>query len=143
MTERTLVLLKPETIMRGLMGVIISRIEKIATILSVKLVQLSYKQAQQLYHVHREKPFFDSLLKYMTSGPVLAMVIEGKNVVSSIRSLIGDTDPTEASHGTIRREFGLDTQRNVIHAADSPQNAKREITIFFQPDEILQYTKPT
>lgn len=144
MTEHTLVFLKPEAIMRGIMGEIISRIERKGfNITAMKLTQLTKNQAERLYEMHKGKNFFDALVQHVTSGPVLAMVVEGPKAVSVIRNMIGKTNPQEAQPGTIRGDYGLNVTKNVIHASDSPENAEREIKIFFSPQEILQYEKPT
>ncbi len=144
MSERTFVFLKPETIMRGLIGEVLSRIEKKGfNIAAMKLIQMSERQAEQLYEIHRGKPFYASLIEHVRSGPVVAMVVEGPTVVKAIRKLIGTTNPVEAEAGSVRGTYGLVTTCNVIHAADSSQNAEREIAIFFKPDEIIPYEKPT
>ena len=142
LTERTLVFLKPEAVMRGLMGEIVTRIEKRGfAIAAMKLIQITQEQAEKIYEMHKGKTFYESLIKHVTSGPVLAMVVEGPNAVSALRSMIGETNPLEARPGTIRGDFALNVQKNIIHAADSPENARREIEILFKPEEILQYQK--
>jgi nucleoside-diphosphate kinase len=144
LTERTLVFLKPEAVMRGLMGEIISRIErKGLTIAAMKLLQPTRKQAEKIYEVHKGKNFYEPLIDHVTSGPILAMVIEGPNAVSVLRNMIGKTNPIEAQPGTIRGDFALNVQKNMIHASDSLENAKKEIGILFRSDEILEYRKPT
>ena len=142
MTERTLVFLKPEAILRGLMGEIISRIERRGlTIAAMKLLQPTRKQAEKIYEVHKGKTFYEPLIEHVTSGPVLAMVVEGPNAVSILRNMIGKTDPLEARSGTIRGDFAFNVQKNIIHASDSLENARKEIVILFEPDEILDYRK--
>ena len=142
LTERTLVFLKPEAISRGLMGEIISRIERRGlTIAAMKLLQPTRKQAEKIYEVHKGKTFYEPLIEHVTSGPVLAMVVEGPNAVSILRKMIGKTDPLEAQAGTIRGNFALNVQKNIIHASDSLENARKEIVILFEPDEILDYRK--
>ncbi|MEM3506408.1 MAG: nucleoside-diphosphate kinase [Candidatus Bathyarchaeia archaeon] len=142
--ERTFVFLKPEAVMRGLIGEIISRIEKKGyNIVGMKLIWMNEEQAKKLYEVHKNKPFFNSLVSHVTSGPVVLMVIEGPNAVSGLRSMIGATDPLKAETGTIRGDYAIDIRSNVIHAADSIENAKREIEIFFNANEIFSYDKPT
>ncbi len=144
LTERTLVFLKPEAVMRGLIGEIISRIERKGfTIAAMKLLQTTRKQAEKIYEVHKGKNFYEPLIVHVTSGPILAMVIEGPNAVSVLRNMIGKTNPVEAQSGTIRGDFALNVRKNMIHASDSLENAKREIGIFFRFDEILKYRKPT
>jgi len=141
--ERTLVFLKPSAVIRGLMGEIISRIErKGLKITAMKLLKLSREKAEELYEMHKEKAFFQELVSHVTSGPVLAMVIEGPNAIAVMRNLIGKTNPLEASPGTIRGDYALNVTKNVIHASDSPENAEREIKIFFKEEEIVDYTKP-
>jgi len=138
--EQTLVFLKPGAIMRGLMGEIITRIErKGLKITAMKLVKLSREKAERLYEMHRGKEFFQSLVEHVTSGPILAMVVEGPNAINVMRTLIGKTNPLEASPGTIRGDFAVDVTKNIIHASDSLENAKREIEIFFKEDEIIDY----
>ena len=143
MKERTLVFLKPSAVIRGLMGEIISRIErKGLKITAMKLLKLSREKAEELYEMHKEKAFFQELVSHVTSGPVLAMVIEGPNAIAVMRNLIGKTNPLEASPGTIRGDYALNVTKNVIHASDSPENAEREIKIFFKEEEIVDYAKP-
>jgi len=142
LTERTLVFLKPEAILMRLMGEIIGRIEKRGlTIVAMRLLQLTPKQAERIYEVHKGKTFYEPLIGHVTSGPVLAMVVEGPNAVSIIRNMIGKTDPLEAQPGTIRGDFAVNVQKNIIHASDSLENARKEIVIFFKADEILDYHK--
>jgi len=144
LNERTLVFLKPEAVMRGLIGEIIARIEKRGlTIAAMKLIQLTTKQAGEIYEMHRGKDFYKPLIEHVTSGPVLAMVVEGPNAISILRNMIGKTNPVEAQPGTIRGDYALTTTKNIIHATDSAENAEREIRIFFSPNEILKYQKPT
>ncbi len=138
--ERTLVFLKPGAIMRGLMGEIITRIERKGLLITaLKLVKLSRKKAEKLYEMHKNKHFFEILIEHVTSGPVLAMVIEGPNAISVMRNMGGKTNPFEAAPGTIRGDYALDVTKNVIHASDSPENAEREIRIFFEENEIIRY----
>jgi len=142
LTERTLVFLKPEAVVRRLMGEIISRIEKRGfTIAAMKLLQPTQKQAEKIYEIHKGKTFYEPLVEHITSGPVLAMVAEGPNAVSTIRNMIGKTNPLEARSGTIRGDFALNVQKNIIHASDSLENARKEIAILFKPEEILDYRK--
>jgi len=135
--ERTFVFLKPEAVRRGLMGEIIARIERRGLrIKAMKLHRMSREEAERLYEIHRGKEFFERLVRHVTSGPVLLMVIEGPRAVSMLRRMIGATDPLEAQPGTIRGDFALDITQNVIHAADSPESAEREMRIFFTEEEI-------
>jgi len=137
-------MLKPGAVIRGLMGEILSRIEgKGYSVVAMKLVQMARSQAEDLYEMHQGKPFFDELISHVLSAPVLVMVVEGPSVVRFMRKLSGSTDPLEAEVGTVRGDFGLTVTKNVIHAADNAQNAKREIAIFFKPEEMTSYQKPT
>lgn len=130
--------------MRGLIGEIVSRFEnKGLVLLGAKLIQMSSEQAQKLYEVHKGKPFFQELVSHVTSGPVFAMVWEGPNAVSVVRGLVGATNPLNAAPGTVRGDFAISMTPNAIHAADSLENAKREMAIFFQTNEIARYSKPT
>ena len=140
--ERTFVMVKPDGVQRGLIGEVISRIErKGLKIVAMKMMHVSQETAKEHYAEHIEKPFFSSLVDYITSGPVVAMVVEGRNAVSVVRKLVGKTDPVEADPGTIRGDLALDIGRNVVHASDSQQSAEREIGIFFSDDEITDYRK--
>ncbi len=140
--ERTFVMVKPDGVQRGLVGEIISRIErKGLKIVALKMIQITQEKAQEHYAEHKEKPFFTSLIDYITSGPVVAMVVEGKEAVSVVRKLVGKTNPIEAEPGTIRGDLAMDIGRNVVHASDSLDSAEREISIFFSKDEILDYRK--
>ncbi len=142
--ERTLVLVKPEGVMRGLIGEVISRVErKGLNIAAIKLLKISRTQAEDLYSMHKTKDFFSKLLNQITSTPIVVMVVEGPNAVRSVRRMVGATDPQEADPGSIRADFALNTTQNIVHAADSVNNAEREIRIFFEPHEILNYIKPT
>jgi len=130
--------------MRGLIGEITARFEKKGLLITaMKLLWLSRDQAERLYQMHRGKEFYEKLVQHVTSGPVVAMVMEGPSAVSVVRSMIGKTDPTEAKPGTIRGDYALNVTKNVIHASDSPENAEREIKIFFEEGEIVRYEKPT
>ncbi len=138
--ERTFVMVKPDGVQRGLVGEIISRLERKGfKIVAMKMLKISKELAQEHYAEHRAKPFFPSLVAYITSAPVVAMVVEGKNAVKVVRKLVGATNPSEAEPGTIRGDFGLDLGRNVVHASDSPASAEREIKLFFREEEILDY----
>ena len=144
LNERTLVFLKPEAVLRSLIGEIITRIEKRGlNLAAIKLIQLTTKQVGEIYEMHRGKDFYQPLIEHVTSGPVLAMVVEGPNAISVLRSMVGRTNPVEAQPGTIRGDYALTTTKNIIHAADSAENAEREIKIFFSSNEILKYLKPT
>ncbi len=142
--EQTFSFLKPETVRRGLIGEIVSRFEKKGLVLvAAKLLQMSKEQAERLYDVHKGKPFFQDLVSHVISGPVFLMVWEGPNAVTVVRVLVGATNPLNAAPGTVRGDFALSMTPNAIHAADSLENAKREMSIFFAPAEIAKYSKPT
>ncbi len=140
--ERTFVMVKPDGVQRGLVGEIISRLErKGLKIVAIKMLKIPMEMAERHYEEHKNKPFFSSLISYITSGPVIAMVVEGKNAVKVVRKLVGATNPAEAEPGTIRGDFGLDLGRNVVHASDSIASAEREIRLFFRDEEILNYER--
>jgi nucleoside-diphosphate kinase len=131
-SERTLVLVKPDGVARGLVGEVIARIErKGLAVIAAELRILDRETAQTHYGEHREKPFFSSLVDFITSGPMLAMVIEGPRAVEAFRALAGATDPVKASPGTIRGDYALDVQNNIVHGSDSPDSAAREVALFF------------
>jgi nucleoside-diphosphate kinase len=136
--ERTLVLLKPDALQRHLVGRVIARLEgKGLHLVAAKLIKMSADQARRHYWEHREKPFFSDLVSFITSSSVLAMVWEGRGAVTVVRKLVGETDPCQAAPGTIRGDWALSVLNNLVHAADSPQAAEREIANFFAPEEIL------
>jgi nucleoside-diphosphate kinase len=140
--ERSLVLIKPDAIQRGLAGTIISRLEKRGLrIAAMKLIHMDKALAQRHYGIHKEKPFFNDLVKFITSSPIIAAVFEGERAIEIIRQTMGATDPAKASSGSIRGDFGLDVQQNLVHGSDSPENAKKEIELFFKPEEILSYKR--
>ncbi len=136
--ERTLTIIKPDGVEKSVIGEIISRFEKSELrIAAMKMLHLSKEQAEGFYYVHREKPFFDSLVEFMTSGPCVVMVVEGENAISKVRELMGATDPSKAAPGTIRRDFATDIEKNTIHGSDSPESASFEIPYFFSTIEIV------
>ena len=140
--ERILLLVKPDGVQRGLCGEIIKRFEqKGFKMTGCKLMQVSRELAEKHYAEHKEKPFFGELVSFITSGPVLAMVWEGDNIIAIGRMMIGKTNALEAQPGTIRGDFAVHIDKNVIHGSDSPENAEREINIFFQPHELVAYDK--
>lgn len=142
--QQTFVFLKPESVVRGLVGEIVSRFErKGLTLAAAKLVKMSTEEAEQLYTIHNNKPFFQDLVSHITSSPVFLMVWEGPNVVTVARNLVGATNPLTAAPGTIRGDFAVNVTPNVIHASDSVESAKRELSIFFSSDEICSYDRPT
>jgi len=140
--ERTFVMLKPSAVTRGLIGAVLTRIEnKGLKIVALKMVPITREKAEKLYAVHKGKPFHESLIEYITSAPTVTMVIEGEEAVATMRKLIGATNPKEAQSGTIRGDFGMNVQKNVIHASDSVENAKFEMSIFFVPEELSSYKR--
>jgi nucleoside-diphosphate kinase len=142
--ERTFVMVKPGGVQRELVGEIITRFEKKGVkIVALKLMRMTRELAMKHYEVHKGKPFFDDLIDTITAGPVVAMVMEGQNIVDIVRKMAGATKPEEALPGTIRGDYVLDIGKNVIHTSDSLENAKREIEIFFRKEEILNYNMAT
>ena len=142
--ERTLVIIKPDGVQRGLAGDIISRFERRGLrIAALKLMQISLELARRHYAVHKGKPFYEPLLQYITSGPVVAMVLEGRDVIGTVRRTMGATNPAQAAPGTIRADLALETGRNLVHGSDSPETATFEIPLFFSDDEILSYFRDT
>jgi len=136
--ERTLVMIKPDGVSRNLIGKVISIFEeKGLRVVALKKVRLSKEQAKKFYIVHKERPFYESLTDYMSSGPVVAMILEGENAITRVREIMGATDPAQAEEGTIRKMFGLDKEKNTVHGSDSPESAKKEIAFFFSEYEIL------
>jgi nucleoside-diphosphate kinase len=136
--ERSLVLIKPDAMERGLAGVIIGRLQGAGLKLTaLRMLHMDKALAERHYAVHKEKPFFKDLVEYITSRPIVAAVFEGEGAVERIRKLMGATDPAKADPGTIRKDYGLDVQRNSTHASDSPENAEIEIKNFFSVKEIL------
>jgi len=136
--ERTYAMIKPDGVRRGLTGELIRRIEqKGFRIVGLKQTVISRETAESHYGEHRDKPFFDSLVSFITSGPVVAMVLEGENAISEWRKLMGATNPADAAPGTIRGDFATTLDENVAHGSDAPETAEREIGIFFSADELL------
>ncbi|MBU8933369.1 MAG: nucleoside-diphosphate kinase [candidate division Zixibacteria bacterium] len=131
--SKTLLIVKPDATTRNLTGFIIERLERARfKVVEMRMITLSTEQAQRFYEVHKERPFYDSLVEYMTSGPVVPMALEKGNAVSDLRVLIGATNPKEAECGTIRYEIGRDVQENSVHGSDSDENAAGEIAFFFR-----------
>ncbi|MEH8063475.1 nucleoside-diphosphate kinase, partial [Gallibacterium anatis] len=135
--ERTLAIIKPDIIERHLIGAIISRLEQAQfSIVAMKMVHLNQQQAAGFYAEHEGKPFFENLIAFMTSTPVVVLVLEKENAIADYRALMGKTNPAEANMGTLRRDFALDGSRNSIHGSDSSQSAEREIAYFFTSNEL-------
>ena len=140
--ERTLVIAKPDAVQRGLIGEIVSRIEKRGLkIVAMKMMWMDEALARQHYAVHEGKPFFESLIRFITATPVVAMVVEGPHAIEAVREMMGATDPVKADAGTIRADLALDVQRNLVHGSDGPETAAREVALFFREDEILSWTR--
>ena len=140
--ERTYVMIKPDAVQRGLIGNIIARIEnKGLKISALRMNVIDEAAATEHYSEHKERPFFPSLLSYITSGPSISMVVEGANAVKIMRAVNGATNPVEAAPGTIRGDLAIETGRNVVHASDSVESAEREIAIHFSENEIAEYAK--
>ena len=142
--EKTFVLVKPDGVQRGLIGEVISRLEKRGLrIIGAKFLQVSLELAETHYEIHKGKPFYDGLIKYITSSPVMAMVWEGPNAVAAVRQTMGSTRPTEATPGSVRHDFGLDVGRNLTHASDSIENGLGEVKLWFKPEELVKWTRDT
>ena len=138
--ERSLVLIKPDAMQRGLAGTIITHLEKQGLkMVALKMLHLDKALAQRHYAIHRDKPFFEGLVNYISSAPIVAIIFEGKEAVKVVRKAIGATDPAQAEAGTIRGDFGLDIERNTVHGSDSVKTAEEEIKLFFSEDEIFSY----
>ncbi len=136
--EQTLSIIKPDAVSKGVIGKIIDRFESNSLrIAAMKKIRLTKEMAAEFYEVHKERPFFNDLVEYMTSGPVVVMVLEGENAVAKNRELMGATNPKEAEPGTIRADFAESIEANAVHGSDSLENAKREIAFFFSKIEIL------
>ncbi len=140
--ERTYLMVKPDGVQRGLCGEIVTRFEKKGLkLVAMKLMVIPKATAEKHYGEHKGKKFYDSLISYITSGPVLAMVWEGENAVSVCRNMMGKTNPQESAPGTIRGDYGMQTGMNLIHGSDSPESAEREIGIFFKSEELVSYER--
>jgi nucleoside-diphosphate kinase len=136
--ERTLSIVKPDAVGRGLIGEILRRFEAAGLkIAAGKLLRLTPERAQAFYAVHKARPFYDSLCAYMSSGPIFVSVLEGEGAIMKNREIMGATDPAKAAPGTIRRDCGKDVEQNAVHGSDSPETAASEIAFFFRPDEIF------
>lgn len=139
--ERTLGLIKPDAIAAGHTGKILDHIISAGfQIIGLRMVFLTRPQAEAFYYMHRERPFFPSLIEFMTSGPVIAFVLEKENAIQAYRDLMGATDPAKAAPGTLRALFGQNVERNAVHGSDSPENARREIAFFFSEAELIPTT---
>ena len=142
--ERTLVLVKPDGVQRGLIGEIIGRLERRGLrLVAAKFILVSQELAETHYAIHKGKPFYDGLIKYITSAPVMAMVWDGPNAVAAIRQTMGATRPIEAAPGSIRHDFGLEVGRNLTHASDSIENGEKEVALWFSPAELVDWKRDT
>lgn len=140
--ERTLIIFKPDCMHRQLVGAILSRFEnKGLRIAALKLQQTPLAQVEKHYAVHRERPFYKALIEFMTASPVIVGVLEGPQAIAVVRKMLGATNGMDAEPGTIRGDFGLSKQLNLVHASDGPETAKAEIALFFKPEEVLSYTR--
>jgi nucleoside-diphosphate kinase len=136
--ERTLAIIKPDGVARGIIGEVIQRLESNKLKISaMKMLKMNKEQAEGFYAVHEDKPFFDSLSFFMSSGPIVVMVLEGENAIAKYREIMGATDYREAAEGTIRKEFATDIEKNVVHGSDSPETANIEIAYFFNSFELI------
>jgi len=141
MAERTFVMVKPDGIQRRLVGDIIARFERAGiTIAAMKFLPVSRELAECHYAIHKAKPFYEGLINYITSGPVVVMVLKGNNVIQRVRTMVGATDPNKAYPGTIRGDYAQEIGRNIVHASDALETAEKEISIWFSPEEIVDYT---
>ena len=140
--QRTLVLVKPDGVQRGLIGLILARLERRGLkLVAMKMIRISRELAGRHYAEHQSKPFYNGLIAFITSGPVVAMIWEGREAVAVVRSVMGSTDPLKAAPGTIRGDLALDLGMNLIHGSDSPARAETEMTLFFSPDELHDYER--
>lgn len=140
--ERTLVLIKPDAVQRGLIGAIIQRLESRGLrLIGAKFVAVSNDLAERHYAIHKGKPFYDGLIKYITSSPVMAMVWEGPQAIAAVRQTMGATRPLEATPGSVRHDFGLEVGRNLTHASDGSETAAAEIKLWFDSGELLEWTR--
>lgn len=142
--ERSLIILKPDAVQRGLIGPILARLEQRGLKLAgLKLMRIDDALAHRHYGVHEGKPFFKGLVEYIVSGPVVVAVVTGKNVIATVRNTVGATNPSQAAPGTIRGDFAVEIGRNLIHASDSPENGEKEVALFFQPSELVELERST
>jgi nucleoside-diphosphate kinase len=142
--EQTFILVKPDGVQRGLMGEVIRRLEQRGLkMVAAKFKLVSKSLAEEHYAIHQGKPFYDGLITYITSGPVLAMVWEGPNAIAAVRQTMGATRPTEAAPGSVRHDFGLEVGRNLTHASDAPETAETEIALWFTPEELFSWSRDT
>jgi len=142
--ERTLVIIKPDAVQRGLIGETVSRLERRGLkIVGMRLMQIDEELARRHYSVHRGKPFFEGLIEYITSAPVVVMVVEGPKAIEAVRLTMGATDPVNAAPGTIRGDYALDILRNLVHGSDGPDTARTEVALFFGENELVSWPRDT
>ncbi len=140
--ERTLIIVKPDGVQRALVGQVIARFESRGLrITGLKLMRISRELAEDHYAEHKGKPFYEGTVTYMTSAPVVVMVLEGPDAIAAARATMGATNPLNAQPGTIRADFGLNISRNIVHGSDKPETAEREINLYFKPEELLSYER--
>ena len=143
-TERTLVIIKPDGVQRGLIGNIITRLERRGLkIVAMKMIHMDEALARRHYAIHEGKPFFEPLVEYITSSPVVVMAVEGRKAIEIVRKTMGATNPATAEPGTIRADYALEIGRNLVHGSDGPETAATEIALFFEPSEILSWNRNT
>ena len=142
--ETTLVIIKPDAVQRGLVGEITARLERRGLkLVGMKLMQIDQELAERHYGIHRGKPFFEGLIRYITSAPVVVMAWQGPNAIEMVRATMGATNPLQATPGTIRADFALEIGRNLVHGSDGPETAEHELSLFFEPGEMLSWGRDT
>lgn len=142
--ETTLVIIKPDAVQRGLVGEITTRLERRGLkLVGMKLMQIDQELAERHYGIHRGKPFFEGLIRYITSAPVVVMAWQGPNAIEMVRATMGATNPLQATPGTIRADFALEIGRNLVHGSDGPETAEQELSLFFEPGELLSWGRDT
>jgi nucleoside-diphosphate kinase len=142
--ETTLVIIKPDAVQRGLVGEITTRLERRGLkLVGMKLMQIDQELAERHYGIHRGKPFFEGLIRYITSAPVVVMAWQGPNAIEMVRATMGATNPLQATPGTIRADFALEIGRNLVHGSDGPETAEHELSLFFEPGEMLSWGRDT
>jgi len=142
--EKTLVLVKPDAVQRGLIGEVLSRLERRGLrLIGAKFMAVSQELAETHYAIHKGKPFYDGLIRYITSAPVMAMVWEGPSAIAAVRQTMGSTRPTEAAPGSLRHDFALEVGRNLTHASDTPENGEQEVALWFKPGELVAWERST
>jgi len=140
--EQSLIIFKPDTVQRGLTGPILTRLEQRGLkFAGLKMIRIDEALARKHYAIHEGKPFFGELVRYITSGPVIVAAVTGEGVIQMIRNTVGATNPVNAAPGTIRGDFAVEIGRNLIHASDSPENGEKEVSLFFQPNELVEWTR--